>query len=99
MLPVIAEHLPLSQFSNLEIALRDYCGNLMKEANLTSCDLQNADPELPTASEVFLMDEVECLSETLNTTFVTIQNDLNGQQVEIQNLSTEYDEQQSEIVL
>ena len=48
-------------------------------------------------SEVFLMDEVECLSETLNTTFVTIQNDLKGQQVEIQNLSTEYDEQQSEI--
>ena len=49
-------------------------------------------------SEVFLMDEVECLSETLNTTFVTIQNDLKGQQVEIQSLITEYDEQQAEIV-
>ena len=49
-------------------------------------------------SEVFLMDEVECLSETLNTTFVTIQNDLKGQQVEIQSLITEYDEQQAEII-
>ena len=49
-------------------------------------------------SELFLMDEVECLSETLNTTLVTIQNDLKGQQVEIQSLSTENDEQQSEIV-
>ena len=49
MLPVVVEHLSPSQFSNLEVALRDYCGNLMKEGNLTSCDLQNADPELPTA--------------------------------------------------
>ena len=49
MLPVVVEHLSKSQFSNLEVALRDYCGNLMMEGNLTSCDLQNADPELPTA--------------------------------------------------
>ena len=48
-LPIVVEHLSPSKFSNLKVALRDYCGNLMKEGNLTSCDLQNADPELPTA--------------------------------------------------
>ena len=47
-LPFVVEHLPPSQFSNLKIALRDYCENLMQEGNLTSCDSQNEDPELPT---------------------------------------------------
>ena len=47
-LPFVEEHLPPSQFSNLKIALKDYCGNFMQEGNLTSCNLQNADPELPT---------------------------------------------------
>ena len=46
-LPVVEEHLNPSQLSNLKIALRDYCGNLMLEGNLTSCNLSNADPELP----------------------------------------------------
>ena len=46
-LPAVEEHLNPSQLSNLKIALRDYCGNLMLEGNLTSCNLPNADPELP----------------------------------------------------
>ena len=44
----IEEHLSPSQFSNLKIALRDYCKNLMLEGNLTSCSLPYADPQLPT---------------------------------------------------
>ena len=43
------------------------------------------------------MDEIECLSETLNTTLVNIQTELKGQQVEILRLSTENDEQKSKI--
>ena len=44
----VEEHLSSSQFSNLKIALRDYCEKLMLEGNLTSCKLPNDDPELPT---------------------------------------------------
>ena len=44
----IEEHLSPSKFSNLKIALRDYCEKLMLEGNLTSCELPNDDPELPT---------------------------------------------------
>ena len=44
----VEEHLSTSQFSNLKIALRDYCEKLMLEGNLTSCELPNDDPELPT---------------------------------------------------
>ena len=47
-LPAVEKYLNPSQFSNLKIALRDYCGNLMLDGNLSSCNLQNADPELPT---------------------------------------------------
>ena len=45
----VEEHLSPSQFSNLKIALRDYCEKLLLEGNLTSCELPNDDPELPTS--------------------------------------------------
>ena len=47
-LTAVKEHLTPSKFSNLEAALRDYCEKLMLEGNLTSCELLNDDPELPT---------------------------------------------------
>ena len=53
-LPAVEEHLPASQFSNLKIALRDYCESLNLEGNLTSCNLPSADPELPSPRYVDL---------------------------------------------
>ena len=47
-LPAVENHLTPSKFSNLKIALRDYCGNLMHEGYLTSCNLPNSDIPLPT---------------------------------------------------
>jgi hypothetical protein len=47
-LPSVKEHLTPSKFSNLRIALRDYCENLMQEGYLTSCSLPNSDIPLPT---------------------------------------------------
>ena len=43
------------------------------------------------------MGKVECLSESLNTTLETIQNQLRGQQVEIQRLSTENTKQGAQL--
>ena len=45
----IEEHLSPSQFSNLKIALRDYCEKLLLDGHLTSCELPNDDPELPSS--------------------------------------------------
>ena len=43
------------------------------------------------------MGKVECLSETLNTTLETIQNELRGQQVEITQLTAQDEQQQVKI--
>ena len=45
----IEEHLNPSQFSNLKIALRDYCEKLLLDGHLTTCELPNDDPELPSS--------------------------------------------------
>ena len=45
----IEEHLSPSKFSNLKIALKDYCEKLLLEDHLTSCELSNDDLELPTS--------------------------------------------------
>ena len=47
-LPAVEENLSPSKFSNLKIALRDFCNTLMQEGSLTSCNLPNEDPLLPT---------------------------------------------------
>ena len=48
-LTAVKEHLSPSKFSNLKIAFRDYCEKLLLEGKLTSCQLPNDDPELPTS--------------------------------------------------
>ena len=48
-LPTVEEHLSPSQFSNLKIALRDYCEKLLLDGHLTTCELPNDDPELPSS--------------------------------------------------
>ena len=48
-LQAVQEHLSPSKFSNIKAALRDYCEKLQLEGNLTSCELPNDDPELPTS--------------------------------------------------
>ena len=45
----IEEHLSPSQFSNLKIALRDYCEKLLLDGHLTTCELPNDDHELPSS--------------------------------------------------
>ena len=48
-LTAVKEHLTPSKFSNLEAALRDYCLKLLLDGHLTSCELPNDDPELPSS--------------------------------------------------
>ena len=48
-LQAVQEHLSPSKFSNLEAALRDYCEKLLLDGHLTSCELPNDDPELPSS--------------------------------------------------
>ena len=48
-LTAVEEHLSPSQFSNLKIALRNYCEKLLLDGHLTTCELPNDDPELPSS--------------------------------------------------
>ena len=48
-LNAIEDHLSPSQFSNLKVALRDYCEKLLLDGHLTSCKLPHDDPKLPTS--------------------------------------------------
>ena len=47
-IPAVKDTLTPSKFSNLKIAMKEYCQKLLAEGLLTSCDLPSPDPQLPT---------------------------------------------------